>query len=477
MLYKKELDIVLQAIVTRWGIPGLGIGIVQDDEIIYAQGFGVQSLDTGVPVTPDSIFCVASIAKCFVATAVMQLVEQGSIELDAPPVQYLPYFKLDDARCTQITIRQILSHTSGMPDMEDDEYDALVSHPETDDGAAERYVRSLSGRKLVAAPGEQFRYSNIAYNVLGDLIAKVSGQTFETYMKEHILLPAGMSSSTFLLTEVDRRRLAVPHLRTPGMRVNPVYPYHRADAPASFLHSTMVDMCHWGMACLNRGSYHGGRFLTPASYELMWTPAARWGYPPLYEDMGLGWTLGHVDRVKTVSHGGMGFGWTDFFTILPEKRRAAVILCNEESFARDRIVQAVIQAMLDRKPQAGTVSWMVPISQALQKGGIQAAYARYAELKASGTQETDFDADDLVNLVIQLLCVKKCDLAIEVLKLNIQAFPEHTESYLYLANLYLQAVNYAARVSAQAEECLLKVLSIEPGNTAASKLLEKVRRQ
>jgi CubicO group peptidase (beta-lactamase class C family) len=224
MKYHHELDTVLEEIVARWDIPGLGVGIVSGDELIYARGFGVQSLDSRVPVTSQSIFCVASIAKCFVATAVMQLAEQGEVHLDMPLVEYLPYFRLDDPRYSQITLRQMLSHTSGMPDLSESEYDALVANPEEDEGAAERFVCSLQDRKMIAAPGERFSYSNIAYNVLGDLIAKVSGQTFEAYMKEHVLQPAGMCDSTFLLSEVDRQRLAVPHLRTPVMRVNPVYP-------------------------------------------------------------------------------------------------------------------------------------------------------------------------------------------------------------------------------------------------------------
>jgi CubicO group peptidase (beta-lactamase class C family) len=126
MLYEKDLDSVLQEIVARWGIPGLAVGIVQDDEIVYAKGFGVQSLETQTPVTLDSIFCVASVSKAFVATAVVQLAERGKINLDAPIVQYLPYFQLDDERYPQITSRQILSHTSGMPDMDESEYDELV---------------------------------------------------------------------------------------------------------------------------------------------------------------------------------------------------------------------------------------------------------------------------------------------------------------------------------------------------------------
>lgn len=99
---------------------------------------------------------------------------------------------------------------------------------------------------MIAAPGERFAYSNIAYKVLGHLITKITGQTFENYMQEHILRPAGMSESTLFFPDVPRSRLAVPHLRAPEMIVNPIYPYHRADAPASFLHSSVVEMCHWG---------------------------------------------------------------------------------------------------------------------------------------------------------------------------------------------------------------------------------------
>jgi len=257
----------------------------------------------------------------------------GKVHLDAPFVQYLPYFKLDDERYLQITLRQMLSHTSGMPDTDESEYDMLVAHPEYDDGAAERYVRSLSNRKMVAAPGERFSYSNIAYNVLGDMIAKVSGQTFEACMKEHILLPAGMPDSTLFFQEVDRDRLAVPHLRTPEMTVNPIYPYHRADAPASFLHSTIVDMCHWCITCLNGGVYNDQRILTPASYEMMWIPVARRGYPPFYEDTGLGWTLGHYDGVKTVSHGGWASAGRTFSSSY-RRKSAALLSCAMRSRGR-----------------------------------------------------------------------------------------------------------------------------------------------
>lgn len=467
LLYEKELDHVLQEIVTRWDIPGLGVGIVEGDQIIYARSFGVQSLDTAVPVSSASIFCVASISKCFVATAVMQLAEQGRIDLDAPIVTCLPYFTLADECSLQVTCRQILSHTSGLPDHDDREYDHLVAHSEFDEGAAERYVRSLAGRKMASTPGESFRYSNIAYNVLGDLISKVSGQIFETYMQEHVLLPCGMQDSTFLLTGIPLERLAVPHLRTPQMRLNPVYPYHRADAPASSLHATVTDMCRWAGTFLGRGRHPNGTILSPESIDRMWTPVAEWGYPPLYEHSGLGWTLGHFGEMRTVSHGGMGFGWTDFLTILPEKNRAAVVLCNEESSARNRVVRAAIHAILDKEPIMGPVSWMIPITRALVAGGIQAAYHCYQDIKDNNSGEYFLDEDELINLTCQLSAGGKQDLAIDVLGLNIHAFPEYAESYIQLAKLYIQTGEHR-----KAGETLQKVLEMDPGNTAAQELLQ-----
>jgi CubicO group peptidase (beta-lactamase class C family) len=400
----------------------------------------------------------------------MQMVERGKLDLDTPLVQYLPYFQMDDERYRQITIRQILSHTSGMPDMEDIEYVELVTHPEYDDEAAERFVRGLRDRKLIANPGERFSYSNIAYNVLGDLLSKISGKSFETYMQEHILIPSGMSNSTFMPKDIPADLLVWPHLRSPEMRVNPIYPYHRADAPASSLHTTIMDLYHWGITALNRGNHCGQSVLSSAGYDLMWKPVAKRGSPPsIYEEMGLGWTLGHFKGVKTVSHGGGGFGGTAFLLILPDKHRAGVVLCNEESNAHFRVVRAVADVLIGETPQVNTVSWMVPISWALAEGGIDAAYSRYAEIKARD-DEFYFFEDDLLNLSLQLFSAKKIDLAIEVLGLNIHVYPEYIDSYLEQAKLYLQKGEIA-----HAKESILKALSIEPDNAAAARLLEMVQ--
>ena len=199
----KKLDTLLtphiQRIIKSYDLPGLAIGVVKDEGIIYAKAFGYLSIETKEPVKLTSLFHMASISKPFVATAIMQLVEENRINLDSTVVSYLPYFQLDDERYREITIRQMLNHISGMTDVQDYEWDKPVYSQE----ALERYVRSISSEKMRDAPGKSFAYSNMAFECLGDVIAKVSGLPFADYVKENILDPSGIPSSYFPVRKPD----------------------------------------------------------------------------------------------------------------------------------------------------------------------------------------------------------------------------------------------------------------------------------
>ncbi len=120
---EEKIESLIQKSMHSFQIPGLAIGIVENNKIVYAKGFGVKNLNTNEPVTTGSLFHMASVSKPFSATSIMQLVEQGNMDLDAPVVRYLSYFKIDDERYKDITVRQMLGHLSGMPDVRDNQWD------------------------------------------------------------------------------------------------------------------------------------------------------------------------------------------------------------------------------------------------------------------------------------------------------------------------------------------------------------------
>jgi CubicO group peptidase (beta-lactamase class C family) len=360
--YRNELQPLVEDFVHQQQIPGFAIGVIQDNRLVYAHGFGVKNLaHDHDPVTPRSLFHMASITKTFVATSIMQLVEAGKINLDAPVVQYLPYFRLADERYQTITVRQMVTHTSGIPDVEDYEW----GKPQYDDGALERYVRSLSNQKLIFAPGTDLRYSNMAFEVLGDLIAKVSGESFDDYVQHHILTPLKMQDSTLLIKKTNPKLMTWGHERDKDGHVFPskVYPYNRMHSPSSNLHSNVEDMARWAIANLNHGELDGKRILEEQAYDIMWKPAhklsdilrerdfGRRGFES--DGVGISWFQGEYRGTATVSHSGSDTGYATFLVLLPEKKIAVVLMANCDWLGKGRgqIAHAALDVALGLKPQ------------------------------------------------------------------------------------------------------------------------------
>ena len=337
--YSERLDAQLERFVSQDGVPGAAVGIVDEGKVVYANGFGVASL-TGParPVTRDTVFHLASVTKTFVATAVMQLVESRQLSLDAPIVTFLPYFRVADPRSSEITIRHVLTHTSGLPDVENYDWD----RPEYDNGALERYVRSLSTVTLRSAPGSTYAYSNLAFEVLGDVIAKVSRTPFEDYVQKNILEPLQMTSSTLLYDGVARQAWAAGHTRTAAgaMTVIPHYPYNRKHAPSSTLHSTAGDMSRWMLAMLNGGELDGRRIIRTASRDEMWKPTldAREGR------IGLAWLSLAVEGEELIWHGGADAGFRARLMLLPARRSGVVVLANSDRVNTNGLAQIALRA-------------------------------------------------------------------------------------------------------------------------------------
>ncbi len=327
--------------------PGLAIAIVFGGEEVYSRAFGVKNVETQEPLNTNNLFHWASVTKPFVATAIVQLVEQGLIDLDAPVVQYLPYFKIDDEASDSITVRQMLTHTSGMPDVTDYEWD----NPVYDDGALERYVRTLETRRLIFPPGRNYRYSNIAFEVLGDIIAKVSGVSFEAYVDNHIFQPLGMDQTTLLVAETQARQRTSPHTHSGDETVvRKHWPYNRIHAPSSTLISNVHDAARWAAANLNHGILGEVRILREESYTLLWEPSA----DAPTKRIGLSWFLGKQEGQRKVFHSGGDRGFKSDVTLFPDLGLGIVSVTNSDKSPRKEFTNLAIRAALSAVTQEGS---------------------------------------------------------------------------------------------------------------------------
>ena len=418
----RKLDPLIQRFVEKQEIPGLAIAVVADNRVAYAKGFGVKDLrHPQDPVTPRSLFHMASVTKVFVGTAIVQLAEKGQVNLDAPVVKYVPYFHIADPRYKAITVRQMLMHTAGMPDVWDYEWDK----PQTDDGALERYVRSLTGLKLLFAPGSQFQYSNIAYEVLGDLIAKVSGMTFEDYVKKRILTPLQMNDSDVLLTRTDPRLMTWGSELDDDLRPRPakVFPYNRAHSPSSDLHSNVGDMAQFALANLNRGQLGNAQILKSTSYDAMWKAAPK-------RPAALGWFVDKYRDTLLVSHDGGDTGYASQFALLPDKKIAVVWMANSDWLTLEPLTHAALDAALGLDPPE--IEMKRSVAQALGAvyagRGVDAAIEQYWRIKKLRPELYYFADGELDALGRALLREGKTAEAIRLLQLNVEEYPSSSKA-------------------------------------------------
>jgi CubicO group peptidase (beta-lactamase class C family) len=335
-----RIDAYLASQVEAMGIPGVSAAVVRDGEVAYQGAFGVRRLGGGERLTPDHVFHFASVSKPFVATAIVQLAQEGKLGLEDRVTEHLPYFRLADERYRSITIRQMLNHTSGMVDVPDYEWDS----PQYDEGAAERYVREMEADGMLWAPGDGWRYSNKAFDALGDLIGKVSGLSFEDYVQENILDPIGMKGSSFIYPEIAEDLRTSGHVGTPP-RLSDVYPYNRRHAPSSTLNSSVSQMVNWMLVNLGRGELRGVRILPRESYDLLWRPSAETSAEGVR--VGLSWFLSDFEGHFAVGHGGGDTGFRSYILLMPDDEVGVVIASNWSGTDTETLAKEIARLVLN----------------------------------------------------------------------------------------------------------------------------------
>lgn len=420
---ENTIDDILEYVQHAFDLPGFAVGVVRENEIVYAKGIGLRDIRTQESVTTRSLFHQASISKLFTATAVVQLMEQNRLRLSDPLIKYLPTFCLGDERSLAITIEQVLSHTSGMPDPEDHNW----GYSKNDEDALNQRVENLHFLEMIYEPGRKFAYSSLGYDVLGALVAEVSGEPFEAYIKGHIFEPAEMNDSTFVKPDVPLELATSPHVRTPKVVVSDVFPYSRSQAPSGTLQSSVLDMCQWALMNLNGSVPSDHRNLTPIlspeSHQLLWQPRIHTGQEndPRQTEIGLGWFIGEYKGMFAVMHDGGDVGYESEIMLLPEQSVAVTVMTNIFPAATASITQAVLDAVLGFDIQMPEPPLMVSLLSTLRDVGLEAAIAQYRQMERN---TNDADIAYLRDSVFILREAHRPEDANELLKLSASLFPE-----------------------------------------------------
>jgi len=323
----EEVDVYISTRMKELGIPGAALVIVQGDQIVHLKAFGVADGD-GRLVTPQTPFFTGSTGKSFTALAIMQLVETGKIKLDESVQTYLPWFRVADVNASKIiTVRQLLNQTSGLPGSIGQEQ---LANSDLSDVAIENNVRALANVELSTAPGERYEYSNANYVTLGMIIQAVSGQSYETYIREHIFKPLDMQNSFTSKTEAQRDGLAVGYQKWFGMPIaSPNLPFVRGSLPAGQLIMSAEDFGHYLIAQLNDGNYQGVSVLSPEGIADLHHPDVK--MPNSNDFYGMGWEVQHFQDAQVIRHNGQVPGYTSDMFLVPQKNIAVAMVMNTSS--------------------------------------------------------------------------------------------------------------------------------------------------
>jgi len=442
----RRLTPQLEQAVAVHELPGLAVAIVGGGETIYMRGFGTAERGTERAVTAKSIFHMASVSKPFVATAIMTLVEAGKLELDDTVVKHLPYFRLADERAREITIRQVLQHRSGMPDVSDYEWDK----PQHDEGAAERFVRSLTDEQLLYAPGTSGRYSNMAFDVMGDLIAKVSGESFEDYVEQTILKPLGMTTTSFIHSRTPEEHRTRGHSNYYSSRIDnypsPHYPYNRRHAPSSTLNSNLEDMCRWLQFNLYRGSDQAKRPLSQTSFDQLFGVSSADG-------AGLSWMVDSSGGPTTIQHSGGDVGFSANVYMVPELKLGIVLMGNCDATPIGALTALCLGAVEGRSVNMPPPGIGLPFARILEADGVDAAIDSYGQLREHPTIRYRYGFDELDRVGHTLLRQERFEDAVAVMGFNMMEYMDSVDGLVSLAQA-LQGMGETGEARALLEQAL-----------------------
>lgn len=444
------VDAYMQAAIEHDQFSGTVL-IARDGVPLVSKGYGMANYELSVPNSPATVFGIASLTKQFTALAVMQLQERGKLKTSDRICEYL-----DDCPGSWqvITIHQLLTHTSGIPNFSSkpdwDEKISLQSY------TRQGFVDVFRDDPLQFAPGEKLKYSNSGYYLLGLIIERASKKTFAKFLEEEIFVPLGMKNSGL----EDLRTLVPNHASGYYTSLNSFVkpPYMNAVSAYSNggMHSTTGDLLLWDAAL------YSDKLVSRKSRDEIFTP--------FMEGYGYGWKIGKKFDRPITEHSGSHNGFSTFILRFPSEHVTVIVLSNSDRTSATKAAYNLAAMVFGEtvnfpKPQLRDV-----MTATILKDGVSAAIGQYRELQRVQSKAYDLGDEVLIDTGYDFLENGKVDDAIEVFKLGLEFFPKSSDFHDSLGHAYIEKGDRDLAIRS-----FEKMLEIEPDSEHGASMLKDLR--
>jgi CubicO group peptidase (beta-lactamase class C family) len=459
----------IHALMTRYHALGQLDGsvlVAEHGKVVYQHAFGLANREWQIAHTTDTAFRIASLTKQFTATLIMQLVEQGKLRLDDPIGKYVPDLRPDIGAA--VTLHQLLNHTSGIVD-----YANFPGfwHDRLGERVSRAGMLAIMNRDLEFTPGTQGRYNSSGYTLLGYVIEKQTGKTFQQALESMILTPLGMRRSGYDAPGTILARRASGYARSLGkyQAAAPVWMPNLFAGGAMF--STVGDLLLWDRAL------YGTTLLSAQSKQLMFTSYIKddvWG------DLGYGygWLVGQRSiggKARQVhEHGGNGNGFRTLITRFPDEQRLVVIFLNEGTGNKTpdiyKIRSSITDVLYGVAAPLPTASLADGLIEAIGRDGLAQTIAALPKLRAR--YPAPADPAELNKLAQAYAKEQRLDVAVAIIELNLKQFPQDSNSYDAMGEFkHLQGDREAAISNFR------RAVALDPNNSYAAGMLRKLSGQ
>jgi len=451
-----KLDKLIRA-YAEYGKFNGSVLVTEKGKVIYKKGFGLADMEWNIPNQPDTKHRLGSITKQFTSMLIMQLVEQGKLKLDVPISAYLPDYPKKNGDV--ITIHHLLTHSSGIPNMTS--FPGFFKNISRNSYSPVQLVNLFADSTLQFKPGERFAYSNSGYILLGYIIEKVTGKSYEQVLQENIFTPLKMNNTGYDHNRPLLKNRANGYEKRGRSYVNANFIDMSVPYAAGALYSTVEDLSLWDQAL------YGNQLLRKENMDLLFTKhissdGGHYGYGWDIGEMRLGNTAA---RIETIGHGGGIDGFNTQLTRISSDKSFIVLLNNTGGAPLNEMTNAIAAIIYDKSYDLPKRSVAYSLADRMEKEGIPATLVYYDEIKDSSGYY--LNENEMNGTGYQFLQSGKVNEAAAIFKLNTKAFPKSANVY----DSYGEAL-MALGNKTEALENYKKSVKLNPGNENAIKILK-----